>query len=176
MDHRYTVVAHPLEGRLDLEHTARVGGDDHLRPRLEDVVRLPLPKFGGGLGLDHVVDARRPAADLGLTDLLYVHAWYLLEGLARLLADALRVRQVAGVVVGGRNRQRVTLRYGTQLLQELRDVADLRAERPGSLGVLGVVAQEVTVLLHRRAAAGGVDYDVVQVQVFESVYGLAGEV
>src|SRR5215218_1727754 len=37
-------------------------------------------------------------------------------------------------------------------------------------------AQHVTVFLHRRATAGGVDDHVVQVKVLEGVYGLAGEV
>jgi hypothetical protein len=83
---------------------------------------------------------------------------------------------VAGVVVGRRNGQRVPLRHGAKLLQELRDIADLRAESFRPLGVLRVVAQQVTVLLHRRAAARGVDDDVVQVQILEGVYGLAGEV
>ena len=50
------------------------------------------------------------------------------------------------------------------------------AEGPGAVGVLGIVAQEVTVLLHRRAAAGGVDDHVVQIQPLERVYGLPGEI
>src|SRR5829696_9932642 len=32
--HRDTIVAHPLEGRLYLQHAARVGRDDYLRPRV----------------------------------------------------------------------------------------------------------------------------------------------
>src|SRR5215213_3572731 len=141
MDHREANVAHLLQRRLYLEHAAGVGGDDHLRTGLQDVVRLALAELGRGLGLDHVVDTRRSAANLGLSDLLYVHPWYLLEGLARLLADPLRVRQVAGVMVGSRNGQRIPLRHGAKLLQELRDVADLRAESLSPLCVLRVVAQ-----------------------------------
>src|SRR5829696_264102 len=176
MGHREAVPAHLLQRRLYLEHAAGVGGDDHLRTGFEDVVRPALTELDGGLGLDHVVDTSRSAADFGLPDLLYFHPWYLLEGLARLPADALRVRQVAGVVVGRRNGQRIAFGHGAELLQELRDVADLRAESLRPLGVLGVVAQQIAVLLHRRAAAGGVDDDVVQVQVLEGVYCLAGKV
>src|SRR5215204_101465 len=176
MGHREALPAHLLQKGLYLEHAAGVGGDDHLRPGLQDVVRLALTELGGGLGLDHIVDARRSTADLGLTDLLYVHPRYLLEGLTRLLADSLRVRQVAGVVVSRRNRQRISLRHRAKFLKELRDIADLCAEGHRPLCVLRVVAQQVTVFLHRRATARGVDDDVVQVQVLESVYGLAGEV
>src|SRR5215210_711475 len=160
--HREAVPAHPLQGRLYLQHTTGVGGDDHLCPCLEDVVRLAIPELGGWFGFDHVVDARGSAADLGLPDLLYIHPRYLLEGLARLTADALGVRQVAGVVVGGRNGERIPLSHGAKLLQELRDVADRRAEILRPLRILRVVAQQVPVLLHRRAAAGGVDDNVVQ--------------
>src|SRR5918995_3424306 len=174
--HRKAVPAHLLQRGLYLKHATGVGGDDHLRPGLQDIVRLALTELGGGLGLDHVVDARGPAADLGLTDLLDVHPRYLLECLARLLADSLRVRQVAGVVVGRRNRQRITLSHGAEFLKELRDITDLRAESLRPLCVLRVVAQQVTVLLHRRATTCGVDDDVVQVQLLEGVYGLAGEV
>src|ERR671915_95453 len=176
MGHRKAVPAHLLQRGLYLKHATGVGGDDHLRPGLQDIVRLALTELGGGLGLDHVVDARGSAADLGLPDLLYGDPRYLLEGLARLLAHSLRVRQVAGVVVGRRNGQRISLGHGAELLQKLRDIADLRAEGISPLCVLRVVAQEVTVLLHRGAAARGVDDDVVQVQVLEGVYGLAGEV
>src|SRR5215204_4715285 len=176
MGHREALPAHLLQKGLYLEHAAGVGGDDHLRPGLQDVVRLALTELGGGLGLDHVVYARRSTADLGLTDLLYVHPRYLLEGLARLLTDSLRVCQVAGVVVGRCNGQRISLSHGTKFLKELRDIADLRAENLRPLCVLRVVAQQVTVLLHRRATTCGVDDDVVQVQILEGVYGLAGEV
>src|ERR687897_490038 len=176
MGHRKAVPAHLLQRGLYLKHATGVVGDDHLRPGLQDIVRLALTELGGGLRLDHVVDARGPAADLGLTDLLDVHPRYLLECLARLLADSLRVRQVAGVVVGRRNRQRITLSHGADFLKELRDITALRAESLRPLRVLRVVAQQVTVLLHRRATTCGVDDDVVQVQVLEGVYGLAGEV
>src|SRR5215210_6438611 len=33
VDHRDAVVSHPLQGRLYLEHAARVGGNYYLRPR-----------------------------------------------------------------------------------------------------------------------------------------------
>jgi hypothetical protein len=63
-----------------------------------------------------------------------------------------------------------------QLLQELRDVLDLVGERLRPLGVLGIVTQQVSVVLHRRAAPGGVDHHVVEVLLLEGVYGLPGKV
>src|ERR687889_99002 len=176
MGHRKAVPAHLLQRGLYLKHATGIGGDDHLRPGLQDVVRLALTELRSRFGLDHVVDARGPAADLGFTDLLYAHTGYLLEGLARLLTDSLCVRQMAGVVVGRRNGQRISLGHGAKFLKELRDIADIRAENLRPLRVLRVVTQQVSVLLHSRAAARGVDDDVVQVQALEGIYGLAGEV
>src|SRR5215203_1587438 len=83
--------------------------------------------------------------------------------------------QVARVVVRRRHRQGAPLGHGPELLDKLRDVPDLRRERARALGVLGVVAQEVAVLLEGRAAPGGVDDDVIQVLVLELVYEVAGE-
>src|ERR687890_1561587 len=64
----------------------------------------------------------------------------------------------------------------SDLLQELRDVLDLRRELLGPLSVLGIVAQQIRVLLHRRAAPGGVDDHVVEILPLEGIYSLAGEV
>src|SRR5215211_7705442 len=173
---RRNAVAGLLEGGLDLEDAAGVGGNEHLRTGCQNIHRLALAELGCGLGLDHVVDTGGTAADLGLLYLPDLDARYPFQDLARLLADALRVPEVAGVVVGDRDGQRVPLGGGSDLGQKLRDVPDLLGESPGAVGVLGVVAQEVTVLLHRRAAPGGVDDDVVQVEPLEGVYGLPREV
>src|SRR5215217_6139061 len=67
------------------------------------------------------------------------------------------------------------LGYRTQLLQKLRDILDLVGERLRPLGVLGVVTQQVSVILHRRAAPSGVDHHVVKVLLLEGVYGFSGE-
>src|ERR671914_663778 len=89
---------------------------------------------------------------------------------------ALRSPEVAGVVVGDGDRQRVPLCHGLEFGKKLRDVLDLLGEGFGPTSVLGVVAQEVAVLLHRRAAAGGVDDHGVEVLLLEGVYGLPREV
>src|SRR5918998_1767074 len=173
---RGDLAAHLLEGGLDLEDATGVGGDEHTGAGGEDVLRLALAELGGGLGFDHVVDAGGSAADLRLLYLPDLDPRYPFEHLARLLSDALRVPQMAGVVVGDGYGQRAPLRHGPDLGQKLRDVPDLRRERFGACGVLGVVAQEVAVLLHRRTTTGGVDDHVVEVQSLEGVYGLSREV
>ena len=58
---------------------------------------------------------------------------------ARLGADALGVREVAGVVVGDGHRERVPRGDRAELVEDLRDVADLAGERRGPLGVRRVV-------------------------------------
>src|SRR5919199_6486710 len=83
---------------------------------------------------------------------------------------------MAGVMVRRGDRQRVPLGNGTYLVQKLREVLDLVGEYLGPLCVLGVVARKVRVLLHRRAAAGGVDDHVVEVLGLEGVYGPPREV
>src|ERR671916_3518328 len=104
---RGDLAAHLLEGGLDLEDATGVGGDEHPGAGGEDVLRLALAELGGGLGLDHVVDAGGAAADLRLLYLLYLDARYAFQDRARLPADALRVTEVAGVVVGDREGQRM---------------------------------------------------------------------
>ena len=79
---------------------------------------------------------------------------------ARLGADALRVRQVTGVVIGDAQRHRLRAApAGGRSRERLGDVADLRRESRGPRGPLRVVRQQLAVLLHRRAAAGRVHHD-----------------
>ena len=84
---------------------------------------------------------------------------------ARLGADLLRMREVAGVVVGDAQRQRVALGLRLELGEQLGDVADLGREGRRALRPVGVVGQQVRVVLHARAAAGDVDRDVLEVLV-----------
>ena len=118
------------------------------------------PSSRGGLGLHQVVDARRAAADLPARPAPRSSSpGIAAQQLARLGADALRVGQVAGVVVGDRHAAPAgARRRGSRSAEQLGDVAHLRGERGRALGPLGVVAQQVAVVLHRRAAARRVDH------------------
>jgi hypothetical protein len=85
----------------DLEDAAGVGGDDGAGAGREQALGLAAAELGGRLGLEQVVDAGRAAADLPALGLAELEAGDLAEQVPRLLADRLRVGEVAGVVVGG---------------------------------------------------------------------------
>ena len=82
-----------------------------------------------------------------------------LQQRARLRAHALGVGEVAGVVVGDDQVDRVAGGLGLVLGQQLVDVADLGREGGRPLAPFGIVAEQVAVVLHGRAAAGDVDDD-----------------
>jgi len=107
-----------------------------------------------------VVDARGAAADLPLGRLDQLEPRNRAEERPRLGPKGLGVRQVAGVVIGHPQRQRMPRRPWLAR-KELRDVADLGRESEGALGPIGVVIEEVPIVLHRRAAPGRVRRDVV---------------
>ena len=80
--------------------------------------------------------------------------------LARLRAHALGVRQVAGVVVGGPERHRVSAAPARPASARSSVTSRTSAEKAAARSApLRVVAQQVPVVLHRRAAAGRVDGD-----------------
>ena len=85
----------------------------------------------------------------------------------------LRVAQVAGVLEGDRDRERVVRRLRWQRREQLVHVANARRERLGPLGVDRVVAQQPAELLQVRAAPGGVDDD--RLEARERVDDAAGE-
>ena len=111
--------------------------------------RLARAELGGGLGLHEVVDAGRAAAQLPVGGLEQLELRDPAQQRARLRADALRVREVAGVVVGDAQRERMARRLRLVLGEQLGDVVDAGRERGGALGPLGVVGEQVRVVLHR---------------------------
>ena len=119
-----------------------------------------LTELGGRFRLEQVVDACGAAADLPLGRLDQLEPRNRAEERPRLGPEGLGVREVAGVVIGDSQRERVPRRPRLPR-QELRDVADLGREGEGALGPVGVVVEEVPVVLHRRAAPGRVRRDVV---------------
>jgi hypothetical protein len=59
------------------------------------------------------------------------------------------VSEVAGVVIGDRDRHRAPLRSRAGLGEELRHVLHALGERGRALGPAGLVAEHVAVVLHR---------------------------
>ena len=86
------------------------------------------------LGVEHVPHPGRAAADLGRGDLAQRRAGDV-EQPARLGPHALRVREVAGIVVRHRQRQWVPGRHRAELDEYLGRVSHLAGERGGALRV-----------------------------------------
>ena len=121
---------------------------------------LAIAELLGGRRFHQVVDAGAAAADLGLAHRQQLEAGNRAEQIARRLADALRVREMAGIVVGDAQRRRLARRgRRTERGQHLADVAHPGGERAGAVRPLRVAGQQLAVLLHRRTASGGVHGD-----------------
>src|SRR5438128_775168 len=103
-----------------------------------------------------VVDARAAAAAPRVGDIDDRHALDLLQKRAGLRADALAVREVAGILVRDPDGPPGAPRTW---LQDLAEIADARREPLRPVGPGGVVREELAVVLHMRPAAGGVDDD-----------------
>ena len=82
------------------------------------------------------------------------------QRVARLRSDALRVRQMTGIVVHDRAPNRMPRRPRlAELRQHFRHVANPRREGVRARGPRRIVGEQLAVFLHRRSAAGGVDDD-----------------
>ena len=76
------------------------------------------------------------------------------QQIARRLADALRVREVTGVVVRDAHRERMARRSRrAELGDDFGHVADARRERPRALRPRRIVGEQLSVFLHRRSAS-----------------------
>src|SRR6476646_3102697 len=93
-----------MTGRLrrapNLQDATRIGGDDRVGAARLDVVGFAAPEHTGHLGLYQIEDPGAAATDVALGQRLNRDPWYRSEQVARLLAHALSVRQMAGVVIG----------------------------------------------------------------------------
>ena len=129
-----------------------------------EVGRLARAELGRGLRLHEVVDAGRAAAQLPVGGLEQLEPGDRRAAASRgWRADALGVRQVAGVVVGDAERAAGARgACGSCAASSSWTSRTLAAERRRALGPRRVVGQQVRVVLHRRAAAGDVDRDDVE--------------
>ena len=121
--------------------------------------RLSLAQLPRGLGLDEVVNPGRPAADRRLGHFDNLQAGDRRQHLPGLELNPLGVLEVTGVVVRDTQRHGWRGARGGRSARTSETSRHLRGECAGAVGVGRVVAQQVAVLLHRRAAAGGVDDD-----------------
>ena len=126
------------------------------RGRLRGLARAELRR---GLRLDEVVDAGRAAAQLPLGRLEQLEAGDRAQQARGCCAHLLGVGEVAGVVVGDAQRQRMARRALVVLGEELVHVARSWPRRPPPGRPSPGRRQQVRVVLHARAAAGHVDHD-----------------
>ena len=143
----------------ELEETSRVPARHHAGARARDPVELPLEELPGYLGLHQVVDAGRPAAEVGLGEIDQPEPRDRAQDCARRLPHALAVREVTGLVVGHGQVERPP-RLRQVLRQELADVPHPRADG----GRPRVIPEEMPVVAESRSAASGVRDDPVGVR------------
>src|SRR5687768_4599274 len=93
------VIPETAGGRSDLQRTPRIPGGNQVGREGGDVPRFAGAELRRGLWLDQVVDPGAAAADLRFGWREQLHARDRLKHGARLGANALAVRKVAGVVV-----------------------------------------------------------------------------
>ena len=165
----------------DLQAAADVGAHGQLRPAAGQVGGLDAAQFGGHLRLHQVVDAGAAAADPRLHGLKQLHMGDLAQEVPGLVADALAVEHVAGIVIHepegplGAGGLAVAMAQGLQgaaeglreahLGQELLDVGHGGLEgllRAGAWAMAwagavqrALAAEDLGVVLEGVAAAGG---------------------
>ena len=149
----------------ELKEAARVSGDDDFGFHTGDVLHFVVEQLERGFGLRDVVDAGGAATNVGMGKLDEFEARNLFQEIARSVANFLPVEQVAGILIGDPEIERLerAQRRGESEGSEIfGDIPDFGLERDG-LRVLGFfLGEEVIVLLERGAAAGGVGDDGVE--------------
>src|SRR5262245_40497389 len=91
---------------LNLQNAPGIRRDDYVGLGLADVRRFPVPELRGHFPLHQIEDSCASAADLAFGNRYDGDARDRLEHAPRLSADALRVREMAGVVIRHPQRRR----------------------------------------------------------------------
>jgi hypothetical protein len=162
------------EAAHQLKKAAGIGRDDGLRAHVEKMTNFAIAKLSGGIRLEEVIHACRTAAERGLGELGNFKLRNFGEQLAGLLVNPLRVSKMASVVISDTHWQGISWCNGFHATKDFSDVFAFCGEGVGAISPLRIVAEKVAVLLHRRAAAGGVDGDRVNVGGFEESYEISG--
>src|SRR6266852_7107546 len=98
------------QATFELQQAAGVARDYQGGRAGKNVVELALLQLARLFGIGHVVDTRAAAAQAGFVDLGELNARNAAEEVTRLAADALRVEQMAGVLVDKLRDERVSHR------------------------------------------------------------------
>src|SRR5712692_6703353 len=158
-----------LQPRGNLQQATGIAGNDRIGVCRRAVLRFAVAQLLRGSGRDQVVDARGAAADFPVGNFHDLELGDCGERLAGLRANALRVLQMAGIVIGDAHRQRLARRARFKLGEHFRDVFAARGKSLGALGISRVVAQQITIVLQIGAAPGGIADDDVHTRALERV-------
>src|SRR6202035_1063271 len=88
-----------------LHDAAWIAGGHDARSRLADALDLSAPELGGHLGLEEIVDARAPAAEIAVLEVHQGQPRDAPQELSGLGAHLLPVSEMTGVMVGHRLSQ-----------------------------------------------------------------------
>src|SRR5260221_167504 len=155
---RWDMLAQALQRSVNLQQAAWISRGDDIGMRTQDMLSLALAQLVGRLWLGQVVDTGATAADVCLRNVHHLDPRNATQHLTWLRANTLRMGKMAGVMVGYAQLDGMARRHRLQLGQDLRDVPYRVRECPGAFGVPGVVAQQVSILLHSGATTGGIDH------------------
>jgi len=97
-----------LKSSSQLEQTAGIAGDHHLGASGEEVLNLAIAELPGRVRLHQVINAGGAAANGRIREIDYLEVGDSAKHGARLIADSLRVLEMAGIVVAHAKRDGMT--------------------------------------------------------------------
>lgn len=175
MDYRRRV-ALAGQGGLELEQAAGVAGGYYLGVERGDELGFTIAESVGGVGLDEIVDACGAAADGGFWNFGEFNAGDVCEQLAGLAANTLRVLEMAGIVERYAHAQGISRGARREFGENFGDVFALCGEGFGAIGIVGIVAKQMSVFLYVGAAPCGVSDNGVDIGTLEDVDGFSGKI
>ena len=158
----------------ELEHAAGIGRDNGFGLTCGHGLHLLFKQVLGHLGMGNVVYTRAAATPVGAFHFVKLEVGNRSQQVPRLAAYALAVGKMTGILISDGHFQGGELAHKAEIAEKLRGIFDDRAESLRFLRIERIFAQQITVLLHRGAATGGVDDDGLNVGVQKGVNVLSG--
>src|ERR1017187_6032008 len=165
----------PAQAIHQLQQAARISRKHGLRASRKKIFHLAIAELVRCLRLQQVINASRTAAQRALGNLSHFQPRNSAEQLPRLRLDALRVQQMAGIVISDAHLEWLSRRLRLQFAKNLGDVLASCRESSGARSPGRVVAQKIAVFLHGRSAAGGIDNNSVHLRSLEDRDHLPGQ-
>jgi len=173
--HHALIFAVETNASFELHLAAGVGGGDNGSARAVDRFHFVRQNLHRHLVLHDVVSAGAAAADIGAGHFFQRDTGDGGEQLAGCAADALAVREMAGVLIGHHfvHRAHPQIQFDTR--EEFGDVADPGGELSRSGRVGRIAGEQLAIFLEHGAAAGGVADDNVESSAAQGFNILAGQ-